>query len=244
MSDGELNAREYDAMAVEYALDNAHNSYNAHYERPATIQLLGDVDGLRVLEVGCGAGLLTEWLIDHGAAVTAFDVSAEMIALARKRVGDRAVLLVADAARRLSFATDEGFDLVVASLVMHYVRDWEAVLSEFRRVLAPSGSVVFSTHHPSMDWRLHSPDDYFAIRQVTETWTKGSGEFEVTFWRRPLTAMTESVTSTGFLIEQMVEPAPASELEARDPIAYENLRTTPAFLFFRLRVDTRGRDMG
>ena len=238
MSDGELSARQYDAMAVEYTLDSDHNAYNAYYERPATISLLGEVNGLKVLEVGCGAGSLTAWLLDQGAAVTAFDVSREMVRLARRRVGDGAVLLVADVAQRLTFAEDTSFDLVVASLAMHYVEDWEAVLSEFRRVLTPGGSVVFSTHHPSMDWKLHSPDDYFASKQVTETWTKGSGDFEVTFWRRPLTAMTESVASAGFVIERLVEPEPDPALLARDPISYRKIRTTPSFLFFRIRVDS------
>jgi ubiquinone/menaquinone biosynthesis C-methylase UbiE len=56
----------------------------------------------------------------------------------------------------LSFAQDGSFDLIVASLVMHYVRDWHAVLGEFRRVLKPDGAVVFSTHHPAMDWQLHA----------------------------------------------------------------------------------------
>jgi len=74
VSDGELSARQYDAMAVEYALES----------------------GLKVLEVGCGAGSLTAWLLDQGASVTAFDVSPEMVGLARRRVGDGAVLLVAD----------------------------------------------------------------------------------------------------------------------------------------------------
>ncbi len=41
-------------------------------------------------------------------------------------------------------------------------------LAEFHRVLAPQGAVVFSTHHPARDWQLHSPDDYFVIKQVTD----------------------------------------------------------------------------
>ena len=80
---------------------------------------------------------------------------------------------------------------MVASLALHYVRDWgRGAGGEFRRVLTPAGAVVFSTHHPTMDWPEHSPEDYFAIRQITETWETESGEFDVTFWRRPLTAMT------------------------------------------------------
>ena len=48
-------------MAAEYSADNADNAFNALYERPATIALLGDVKGRRVLDAGCGSGLLTQW---------------------------------------------------------------------------------------------------------------------------------------------------------------------------------------
>jgi ubiquinone/menaquinone biosynthesis C-methylase UbiE len=91
--------------------------------------------------------------------------------------------------------------------------DWHAVLGEFRRVLKPDGAVVFSTHHPAMDWQLHTPEDYFAVEQVTETWTKGSAQFQVSFWRRPLTAMAEAIASAGFVIERLAESAPLASME-------------------------------
>ena len=95
--------------------------------------------------------------------------------------------------------------------------------------------MVFSTHHPAMDWKLHSPDDYFAVRQVSERWSLGTdGRFDVTFWRRPLTAITESIDRAGFLIERLVEPDPVPELADVDADDYRRLRTSPAFLFFRL----------
>jgi ubiquinone/menaquinone biosynthesis C-methylase UbiE len=237
-SDSSQTARQYDVMAADYSTDNADNATNAYYERPATIALIGDVHGLHVLDAGCGAGLLAWWLLDNGASVTAMDVSPVMAALASRTLGDRATVVVADLAKPLAFARDGEFDLIVASLAMHYIRDWVAVLAELRRILKPGGAVVFSTHHPSMDGPIHSPDDYFAIKQVTEEWSKGSGTFEVTFWRRPLTAMCEAITSAGFLIEQLVEPMPVDELAGRDVRMYEVLRTQPRFLFFRLRASS------
>jgi SAM-dependent methyltransferase len=233
--DGRCSADQYGPIAIDYATSIAGNSYNAYYERPNTLSLLGDVTGLRVLDVGCGPGLLTAWLVEHGAVVTAFDVSETMTDLARKTAGNQAHILVADLGRPLWFANDHSFDLIVASLVLHYVRDWEHVFREFRRVLTPDGAVVFSTHHPTMDW-VHTPDDYFAIVQVSETWFRGSRDFEVTFWRRPLTAMTEAITRAGFLIDRLVEPQPIPELRDLDPAAYDKIRTKPRFLFFRLRL--------
>jgi ubiquinone/menaquinone biosynthesis C-methylase UbiE len=234
MEDGERSARQYDAMAAEYAADNASSPYNAFYERPATMALLGKVAGRRVLEVGCGSGILTNWLVDQGATVTAMDVSPAMLDLARRSIGDRADLVVADLAAPLPFETS-AFDIAVASLVLHYVRDWTASLRELHRVLNPEGLVVFSTHHPTMDWVLNSLDDYFTVKQWTDTWPKGGRAFEVTFWRRPLTAMCEAIADAGFVIERLVEPEPLAELAERDADAYETIRTKPRFLFFRLR---------
>jgi ubiquinone/menaquinone biosynthesis C-methylase UbiE len=234
VSDSERTASQYDAMAVDYTADNNDNATNAYYERPAMIELLGDLEGSKVLDAGCGAGQLTAEMSDRGAIVTAMDVSASMAQLACQRLGDRATVLVADLASPLAFARDDEFDVVVASLVMHYIYDWVAVLREFHRVLAPGGHVVFSTHHPTMDWPLITPENYFATKQVTEEWDKGEGTYEVTFWRRPLTAMCDAITQAGFLIERLVEPQPSGELSGRDPAMFEVLRTKPRFLFFRL----------
>jgi SAM-dependent methyltransferase len=147
---------------------------------------------------------------------------------------NQSVTGLTDLAAPLPFETAD-FDIVVASLVLHYVRDWKAALGELRRVLSPQGALVFSTHHPTMDWMLSSPDDYFAVKQVTDTWSKGGRDFAVSFWRRPLTAMCEAIAAAGFVIERLVEPAPLPELAQRNPHANEEIRTSPRFLFFRLR---------
>jgi SAM-dependent methyltransferase len=115
------------------------------------------------------------------------------------------------------------------------VRDWAAALRELRRLLTPEGLVVFSTHHPAMDWMLSSPDDYFAVKQVTETWVKGGRSFEVSFWRRPLTDMSDAIADAGFVIERLAEPEPLAELAERDADEYETIRTKPRFRFFRPR---------
>jgi SAM-dependent methyltransferase len=234
LPDSERTAMEYDAMGADYEAANKESSFNAYYERPATIDLIGDPDGLSVLEAGCGPGLLTEWLTRHGAAVTAFDISPEMVRLARARCAGRADIFVADLARPLAFARDASHDLIVASLALHYIADWAPVLAEFHRVLTSDGAVVFSVYHPANDWQYHSRDDYFAIKQVTETWELTGGNHQVTVWRRPLTAITQAISDAGFLIDRLTEPQPLPELAQRRPDEHRWLTTTPNFLFFRL----------
>jgi ubiquinone/menaquinone biosynthesis C-methylase UbiE len=228
----EISAQ-YDRIAEAYAADADVHPINALYDRPAMLELTGDVDEYRVLEVGCAAGGLTRELIARGASVTATDASSEMIRLARESVGNRrATVRLLDVTNRLPFR-DSSFDMVVSSLTLHYVEDWEPVLHEFRRILLPQGSVVFSTHHPAMDWE-HTPDDYFAKRLVTEQWTKSGVSHDVHFWRRPLTEMTTAIAAAGFHIERIVEPAAPETLRDVAPRWHDELRTRPRFLYFRL----------
>ncbi len=232
MSDGEKAAAIYNAMAADYTADNDENIYNAAYERPAMIAMLGDLDGLRVLDLGCGAGQLSVELIAAGATVTGIDVSAAMVDIARERLGAETAIAVGDIGDPLPFQTG-AFDVVVSSLTMHYVEDWVPTLAEIRRVLAPSGRFTFSTHHPTMDFTRHSPDDYFAKKPVTETWTRAGKPYDVTFWRRTLADMSWALHRAGFVIDLLHEPQATDALAERDPTEHEYLSTHPHYLFVR-----------
>lgn len=164
---------QYDDFSREYADGAATSTHNALYDRPNILALAGDVAGLRVLEIGCAAGYLTAELAARGADVFATDVSEGMITLARERHGDRAEFRVADVSEPLDFVADDSIDLVVASLVLHYLPDWGPTLAEFHRVLRPGGRFVMSTHHPTMDWLGHDRPNYFELRLLTEEWDIG-----------------------------------------------------------------------
>lgn len=73
MPDARVN--DYDRFAAGYAAHNDSSPWNALYERPAVPGMMGDVDGLRVLDAGCGAGAHARELQAGGAAVTGFDMS-------------------------------------------------------------------------------------------------------------------------------------------------------------------------
>jgi SAM-dependent methyltransferase len=224
----------YDEFAEEYAADVEDNAWNALYERPATIALLPPVAGKDVLDAGCGSGPLSAWLVEHGARVTGFDASPQMVEIAKRRGLSSASFVVADLAGPLDFLADDSFDVVVAGLVLHYLEDWVAPLRELRRVMRDTGTLVFSTHHPTADMELSVSGDYFATELLHDRWTKGEQTFEVTFWRRPLSAMLDAIAEAGFRVDRLTEPQPLEECRERFPEDWKRLTTEPWFLFFRV----------
>jgi SAM-dependent methyltransferase len=147
------------------------------------------------------------------------------------RTGERARVLQADLAAPLQFAADGEFDVVICPLVMHYLKDWLPAFREFQRVMKPQGILLFSTHHPFMDWKFFNKADYFAVELLEHEWDIG----KVKFYRRPLTAMSHALDSAGFFIERLLEPQPTEEFRRVNPKGYERHTKNPLFLVIRAR---------
>jgi SAM-dependent methyltransferase len=225
----------YESLAESYAARVDTKPENAYYERPATLSLLPDVKGLHVLDAGCGPGVYTEWLVDHGASVVALDVSPSMVRLARKRVGRRAQILQADLNQPLSFAEDGVFDVVLSPLVLDYLEDWHGVLSEFSRVLKEAGILIISVEHPMVDHSRWGAKNYFSVELLESVWSALGDPVIVRFFRRPLQAIIDPLANSGFVVERLVEPRPTEAFEAADPETYEKLSRQPGFLSIRAR---------
>lgn len=194
---------------------------------------MGPVEGRRVLDAGCGPGLYAEALLAAGAEVVGFDASPAMVDLARRRVGARAQIDLAELGSALPYA-DRSFDLAVCALVVHYVEDRTAAFAELHRVLRPGGALVVSTQHPTADW-LRKGGSYFDRTLESDTWTLPDGHRqEVRFWREPLTDLCAAATDSGLLIERLLEPRPAETMRARSPEDYAKLSAQPGFLVLRL----------
>ncbi|MEV6238343.1 class I SAM-dependent methyltransferase [Lentzea sp. NPDC051838] len=201
---------DYDGFAEAYTAENETSLLNAYYVRPAIVDLAGDVAGRRILDAGCGAGPVSAALRDRGAVVSGFDRSAKMVELARQRLGDDVDLRVADITGPLPYP-DGAFDDTVAALVLHYLEDWTAPLAELRRVLKPGGRLIVVVNHPILLKMVHRETDYFATTKWSEEYDFNGQKAVLTYWHRPLHAMTDAFTAAGFRTAVISEPPPAPE---------------------------------
>src|SRR5438132_6907923 len=80
---------DYERLPEAYAARVNTKAHNAFYDLPAVISLLPPVVGKRVLDAGCGPGVYSEWLVDHGAEVVGIDFSPTMVKLANRRLQGR-----------------------------------------------------------------------------------------------------------------------------------------------------------
>ncbi|WP_121012284.1 class I SAM-dependent methyltransferase [Saccharothrix australiensis] len=228
---------DYDSFAEAYAAENDSSLVNAYYARPAILDLAGDVAGRRILDAGCGAGAVSAALRDRGAVVTGFDRSARMVELARQRLGADTDLRVADITRPLPYP-DGAFDDVVAALVLHYLEDWTGPLAELRRVLKPGGRLIVVVNHPIILKMAHRESDYFATTKWSDEYDFNGRKAVLTYWHRPLHAMTDAFTAAGFRTAVISEPPPAPEAHELFP---DEMARFPSgaflsFLFFVLEA--------
>jgi len=110
-------------------------------------------DGLSVLDVGCGPGLLCRMLSECGCFVTGVDRQADMVAAARSRSrGDERVEVVAGDAERLPFP-DHAFDRVFMTNLMFFLADPIVAVAEMRRVCRPGGQLITLNPAPRLNRR-------------------------------------------------------------------------------------------
>ena len=134
---------------VEKALMN--NPVRAFVQRKHEAAMLerfgGRVEGLKVLEIGCGRGIGTEIIFERFGAqeVHAFDLDPQMIELAQKRLAkfppERLRLYVGDAEN--IEADDETYDAVFDFAIIHHIPIWQNAVVEVARVLKPGGRFFF-----------------------------------------------------------------------------------------------------
>lgn len=200
-------------------------------------RLLGPrLDGGRVLDVGCGEGYLSRFLAPLGPrTITALDLSATLIEVARERCDADNVSFRVDDARTLQSVEDASIDVVVSQMAMMDIADHEATFRAVRRVIDPDGLFAFSLLHPCFQSPTRMPDeppfleDASGDRVAVLAWRYAAeGHFmsggtgvrgHVGSYHRMVSTYVNDLIACGFQLDRLEEPVwDAPGLFSRVPI--------------------------
>lgn len=141
-------------MSVQQAYNQWASQYDTNVnktrdtEAVALRETLMGIDFCQCLEMGCGTGKNTEWLLTKADDITAVDLSEEMLGKARGKVQSSEVRFVqADMMADWSFASGT-YDLVTFSLVLEHIEHLETIFEKASSVLQPEGYVYVGELHP------------------------------------------------------------------------------------------------
>jgi SAM-dependent methyltransferase len=212
-------------------------------EWPALRALLPELQGLRVVDLGCGFGWFCRWAREQGAAgVLGIDVSENMLARARAETTDAAITYLKTDLERVELP-ERAFDVAYSSLALHYIENLGRLLAIVHSALVPGGRLLFSAEHPiftapmqpgwsiSADGRKSWPVDSYLCEGPRKTdWLAGG----VLKQHRTLGTYVNLLLRLGFVLSHVEEWGPTDDqIAARPALADERQR--PMFLLVAAR---------
>ncbi|MBV9280472.1 MAG: class I SAM-dependent methyltransferase [Chloroflexi bacterium] len=213
---------------------------------PALLDLVGDVEGLTVLDLACGQGRLARELARRGAVVTGIDLSDRLLALARSYEQGEPLRLryVRDDAQALTTLEPESFAGAVCNMALMDIPDLAATFAAAHRVLKDRGWLVISITHPCFEL----PEARWVRREDGAVAREVSGYFRERFWRsdnpdgvrgkvgarhRMLSTYLNALADAGFCLERAAEPRAAGRRAEQVP----GNREVPSILLIRAHAE-------
>ncbi|MDT0487280.1 class I SAM-dependent methyltransferase [Streptomyces doebereineriae] len=221
----------WDTIADWYAERVRTGSAMHEFARDALLDgLPADLHGQRILDLGCGEGLITRALAMRGGSVVGIDPSPRMIGHARaaEEATPSGARYAVDDGGSLATVATGSVEWVTAGLSLNNVPDLTAAVSAVRRVLVPGGHLVFTVPHPCFEApraRWSGGADELPGRVVGNYLAEG-------FWRsanpdgarragnqhRMLSTYVTSLIEHGFVIGRLAEPAPDARVLTEQPL--------------------------
>jgi len=215
------------------------NYYSEYLNGPALKRMIGDIEGKKVLDMGCGEGYFSRFFAKAGGEVTGVDLSDALVKAAvdeeeRHSLGIK--YFVADAAN-LNMLKSESFDVAFSYMALLDIRNYEGAISEVSRVLKTGGRFVVLMEHPCFTlfrvldgkvvsgWETHLCKDgskkylyywvadYLQRHSYTVEWKHDRlpSSFVTTGFHRPLSDYVNALTKHGLAITGLDEPQPLGE---------------------------------
>lgn len=141
-----MNTREaYNTWSQQY---DTNNNKTRDLEAHALQTILSALEVEHCLEIGCGTGKNTVWLMTKAKQITAVDLSEEMLAKAKEKISSPAVQFIqADITGNWPFAQKQ-YGLITFSLVLEHIQDLDHIFAEVAKSLIKGGYVYIGELHP------------------------------------------------------------------------------------------------
>ncbi len=175
---------------------------------PLCLRLLNPVAGQHLIDAGCGNGWFARLLAQKGARVTAFDFSAELLALGRKRDANGQVdFLQIDATRpdQLAVLGQQTAEAAICYMALMDIADIKPLMESLKRAVRPGGCFVFAMIHPDSAALSRASDP-----QALTNLGKAGQPVEHYYFHRPMPWLLDLFEKTGWELDQLSSPVAPS----------------------------------
>ncbi len=245
----------YSGYSNKWANKKKSNKHFAHQylEKPAMYSKLPDLNGKKVLCIGCGSGEECGYLKKAGASyILGIDNSEELISIAKNSYPDLEFQNLD--VQEIDFE-ENSYDFIFSSLTLHYLENWPELFQRLAKILKPGGRLLFSSHHP-VKWgsetirskefnefklgykklkdgsdKFEIYGDYLNFRRIED---KLFGELEVKYYHRSFSQMYKEITENSFKVLDIIEPKPTEESKGIKLDFYQVYSKIPLFIIFEL----------
>ncbi|WP_064093518.1 class I SAM-dependent methyltransferase [Rossellomorea aquimaris] len=234
-------------------LRNTGQTYNDFIEQPAMISLLPKLKGMRVLDLGCGTGQFSRFCLENGAAhVLGVDISMKMIEKANSETHHPCIDYQCMSMEDMVLPYNS-FDLIVSSLAIHYIENYESLIKKLARLLKQNGELIISTEHPVVtarkgmnNWvkdeegtKLHWAVDHYHEEGKREQFWYVEGVIK---YHRTLSTLINTLVENGLTLQKIIEPEPTQD-GLREMPKLRNEHRRPSFILLKSKKCNKGKDL-
>lgn len=221
----------FEAFAENYdeRMGDTGDGYHSGTIDPALFEGLGDLYGKKAYDIGCGNGYISRRIVREGASeVWASDVSNHLIDIAKTKYDPAGIKYMVRDGNDFKDIPHDHFDIVVVSMAVHYIENFQSFVANVRNVLKPGGIFVASIVHPldgfewydldpkieNLDRAMEQARNYRTPREVVvkSPWLKTEN---LKVYQRPIGFYLQIFAGNGFTLEHFIEP-PTMKTEEED----------------------------
>lgn len=219
-------------------------SYNEVVEMPEVKRAMPVIKGKAVLDIGCGMGNLIQYILDYEPErVVGIDQSQKMISECREHFNNEQVDF--HCTNFMDFKCEETFDVIVSSLVLHYIEDFNLCCRKISELLNKDGTLLFTMEHPiqtaTMDPEVKKEDSdgvylrmehYFDETSRTSYWL----DQNVKKYHHTIETIFNSLIKHGFELQYVKDLGQSEEVfQYYDEKRINKLKQFPPFLMVKAK---------